>query len=340
MKRTFHTPFSFHVDLDEQSVYALATALLKASPLATNRVRAAGHRHLGGTLTLWSLLLICLVGFFPVSLRAQTIAIDGDPSDWPAVLEKTGYVTAFKIDNNNTNDDQFTGGSSDPDPIARWSWNFGNTNDKGDITNAGAALIGSNLYFFGDRTAINGSAQIGFWFFKGGVAPISGGKFSGAHVVGDILVLSNFTNGGGAVNLGIYKWVGSRGNAGGGTLDFLGTTKTAAVNSRPWDVPRYPTLTLPSTWAYTPKVGTGYVTGSFFEGKINLKDPALNIVDACFTNFLLETRNSSAVNASLQDLAAGEFNVTPKIYTLTPTCLLYTSPSPRDLSTSRMPSSA
>ena len=35
-----------------------------------------------------------------------------------------------------------------------------------------------------------------------------------------------------------------------------------------------------------------------------------------------------------------EFNDEPMVYTHTHICLLYTSPSPRDLSTSRMPSSA
>ena len=39
-------------------------------------------------------------------------------------------------------------------------------------------------------------------------------------------------------------------------------------------------------------------------------------------------------------IAAAMFFVTGSFYERTNTCLLYTSPSPRDLSTSRMPSSA
>ncbi|UYZ60856.1 T9SS type A sorting domain-containing protein [Hymenobacter latericus] len=239
---------------------------------------------------------------------AQSITIDGNPGDWPAVLNQPNYVSSFKVDANNTGDDQFTNGSQDPDPISGWGWSLGNTNDKGDITNAGAALIGSKLYFFGDRTAINGVAQIGFWFFKNGVGPVTvngANVFSGSHAVGDLLVLSNFTDGGGNVNITILKWVGSGGNEGGGSLQTVSASlanANAAVNDQGYPVPSYP------TWAYTPKSGSGYVQGSFFEGFVDLGN--LNL-DPCFTNFLLETRNSPSVNASLQDFAGGAFNTKP-----------------------------
>ncbi len=277
-------------------------------------------RNAGGFLRRWGecccmytkSFLTLVLSFCILQSNAQTITIDGNPADWPAVLS-SGTIVAktFKHDANNTNDDQFTGGSQDPDLISEWSWVLGNTNDKGDISNAGAALIGTNLYFFGDRTAINGDAQIGFWFFLGGVAPsgtgASNSPFSGQHVVGDLLVLSNFTNGGGTVTLRIYEWVGSGGSD--GSLDFLGTTTNAAVNSADYPVPVYP------NWTYTPKFGTGYVTGSFFEGFIDISTLASDI---CFSSFLLETRNSQSTDASLQDFAAGSFNLKPLNPTVTP----------------------
>ena len=43
-------------------------------------------------------------------------------------------------------------------------------------------------------------------------------------------------------------------------------------------------------------------------------------------------------NGNLRDLSAHVADITPA--TIADICLLYTSPSPRDLSTSRMPSSA
>ena len=251
--------------------------------------------------TFWLGCLLLACSLFSARLRAQTITIDGNPSDWPTVLSNTPtYVTTFIRDANNTNDNQFTNGSQDPDLISKWSWSNGNTNDKGDISNAGAALIGSNLYFFGDRTAVNGDAQIGFWFFKNNVGPIAGGSFSETHADGDILVLSNFTNGGGTVILHIYRWTGT----GSGALQFVGTTTSAAVNSTDLTVPPYP------MWTYTPKFGSGYVTGSFFEGVIDLK--VLNL-DPCFTSFLLETRNSQSITASLQDFVGARFDTKPSV---------------------------
>src|ERR1043165_7508202 len=135
---------------------------------------------------------------------AQTFTLDGLPNDWPAILNNASNpAKVFIRDANNTNDNQFTTGSKDPGLISTWGWVLGQTNDKGDISNAGAALIGTKLVFFGDRTAINGDAQIGFWFFQDNVAPIGTGEsnslFSGEHKIGDVLVLSNFTNGGGTV---------------------------------------------------------------------------------------------------------------------------------------------
>ncbi len=111
------------------------------------------------------LFTLCSLIACSSQLLAQP-AINGDPSDWTTVLRNRSFVTAFKRDANNTNDNQFTTGSHDPSLISTWGWSEGNTNNKGDITNAGAALIGSSLYFFGDRTSTNGSADIGFWFLK------------------------------------------------------------------------------------------------------------------------------------------------------------------------------
>src|SRR5687767_9727444 len=87
-----------------------------------------------------TLFLLC----FSTVLLAQ-ITVDGNPADWPAVLNNgVAAVKAFKHDATNTNDDQFTQGSQDDNVMTtKWRWNFGNTNDKGDIQNTGAALIGT-----------------------------------------------------------------------------------------------------------------------------------------------------------------------------------------------------
>ncbi|WP_447951390.1 T9SS type A sorting domain-containing protein [Chryseobacterium koreense] len=251
-----------------------------------------------------SLLLTFL---FSQKIQAQTITIDGQTNDWAAALQSNIYSIHIR-DANKTNDNSFTQGSSDPNLISTWAWENGQTNSKGDISNAAAVLIGNKLYFAGDRTAINGDAQIGFWFFRDGVAPNSNFKFTGQHQIGDILVLSNFTNGGGVANLKIYEWVGAGGSA--GTLNLLGQTSNGFVNSTYQNTPAYP------GWTYqgdnVPSVGTPppnvYATGSFFEGYVDLGTLGIG---TCIGSFLLETRNSASISASLQDFAAGDFNVKP-----------------------------
>ena len=246
---------------------------------------------------------------------AQNITIDGKTDDWAAALNGNP-IKVFVRDANDTNDDQFTQGSQDPDPISAWGWVNGNTNDKGDISNAAAVLIGNRIYFSGDRTAINGSAQIGFWFFTNGTKKNANGTFSPQHSVGDLLVLSNFTNGGGAVQLRIYKWVGSGGSD--GSLNLIATNTNAFVNNSYQPTPVYP------GWTYqgknVPSVGTPapntYATGSFFEGYVDIS-PGSEI-SPCFSSFILETRNSASVTASLQDFVGGLFNVKPLAPSVTP----------------------
>src|SRR5204863_5429370 len=67
----------------------------------------------------------------------------------------------------------------------------------------------------------NGDAQIGIWFFQrplvlggsggGGGSPFLDGITGGAafHKNGDVLILSNFLNGGGSANIQVYKVVAS-----------------------------------------------------------------------------------------------------------------------------------
>src|ERR1044072_9956852 len=125
------------------------------------------------TRIIRNMLLLFVLSFSMTSLLAQTITVDGDPKDWPAVLNGSNAAAkTFLHDATNTNDDQFTQGSQDDNVLpTKWHWNRGSTNDKGDIQNTAVALIGSTLYFCGDRTAINGTAQIGFWFFLNDVFP-------------------------------------------------------------------------------------------------------------------------------------------------------------------------
>ena len=233
-------------------------------------------------------------------------AIDGVAAEWPAAFNGGSVLAKTYVrDADSSNDSQFATGSHDTDPISGsggWSWSLGATNNKGNISNAGAIFQGNRIYFFGDRTAINGDASIGFWFFKNGGVPlgVTDGAFSGSHTIGDLLIVSDFTNGGGVSTIKIYSWNGSG-------VTLVGTSTDARVNSSPIAVPTYTNPENGHSWSY---LASNYPTGAFFEGFIDLT--ALGITDRCFTNFLLETRNSQTINASLQDFVAGAFDAKPR----------------------------
>jgi hypothetical protein len=97
--------------------------------------------------------------------------------------------------------------------------------DKDNITNAYAAAYTVNgellIYFGADRFANDGDAQLGFWFFQENVSLNPNGSFSGTHLVGDILVLANFSQGGSVSTIQVLEWVGTGGNQQGGTLQLL-----------------------------------------------------------------------------------------------------------------------
>ena len=243
-----------------------------------------------------------------VGTNAQTIKVDGNPSDWPAVLEG-GYPYSFVHDANNTNDDSFQAGK-DQDLISDWAWVSGNTNDKGDISNAAAVLINDTIFFMGDRISPSGDANIGFWLFLGGVAKGTEPEFVGEHVIGDLFVRCNFTQGGGTATVRVFEWVGSGGSD--GTLNLLAIDQIqadAVSNATGMLVPVW------NGWAYTPKAGTGYPANTFYEGYIHLNASTGEtgvLPDLCFSSFLLETRNSQSLDASLQDFAGGNFAVAPE----------------------------
>jgi hypothetical protein len=130
------------------------------------------------------------------------------------------------------------GGSKDDLDIPNWEWDTSPVPDKNDIINAGAALYsytGSEIcptghtpgtgdplctrpgdpimYYFLDRfSGGTGDADVGFWFFEGthGLVPSASdptkGTFQGVHTPGDILILSEFTIGGGVST--VVRWLG------------------------------------------------------------------------------------------------------------------------------------
>ena len=257
------------------------------------------------------------LGLFELDNNAVNGAAPGD--DWDNVLLGDGGAS---VDDTGVLADAqgttifTTGGSKDHLDTTQWRHTSGSVPDKDEITNAYAASYiaadGDRIVYFGmDRFAQNGSANIGFWFFQNEMGLNPDGTFSGTpHTVGDVLVLSEFTNGGAVSSINVYEWVGTGGDTN-GTLNLLLSTTAdcdspgltndvacATVNSSPTSAP----------WPYTPKQGPSgiFPTGGFFEGGINLTELFEGAVP-CFSSFLAETRSSPSVTATLKDFVGGSF---------------------------------
>jgi hypothetical protein len=194
-------------------------------------------------------------------------------------------------------------GGTDLDDFSTLTWDNGGAPDKADLLHAYVAVYANNHVFFGaDRYGVTGTTYMGFWLLQNPVTLTWDGRtghFVGNRTVGDILILADFTNGGGKVTVGVYKWMGV-GNLSPMPVDP--NISFAVVNSGPATSP----------WPYVPKSGTPGVfpTGAFVEGGADLG--ALGI-QGCFTNFIAETRSSAVLNSSLQDFVFGALPTKPRI---------------------------
>ena len=260
------------------------------------------------------------------------------PDDWENIFNGTdGAFTDTGIIADPVNATIFRGGQSKDDlDVPGWKHANGSSPDKDDITNAYAAAYTKNgdtfAYFGMDRFDTSGSANVGFWFFQDDVAPVAGGTFSGAHEVGDLLILSEFDEGGTGVTIKVFRWVGTGGDEGGGTLETLfggdtglpadcddigpGDADDVCANVNTANI-----LNAQIPWPYTGKGGQGFTTsdmetGAFFEGGINLD--AFFGEAPCFTNFLAETRSSFEVNSVLKDFVHSEFELCDATIEITP----------------------
>ena len=229
----------------------------------------------------------------------------------------------------NPNSTIFTGGGSkDPIDIDQWAWKdgAGGLPDKDNLEHAFAARYSvpasascpsggaptCELLFFGsDRFDNSGDAQQGFWFFQNpislGSAKSGGGtSFNGVHRNGDILVISDFSNGGTTSTITIYKW----NSAVNGNLELLATSNAAKCTSAaPGDAfcglvnPNNGTV---APWPFLDKSGNAtYLNGEFYEGGINLS--LLGLGNECFATVSAETRSSTSTTATLKDFVLATF---------------------------------
>ena len=178
------------------------------------------------------------------------------------------------------------------------------------------------LFFGADRYDGSGDAHMGFWFFQNqitlGTGKSGGGfTFNGVHEPGDLLILSNFTNGGTVPTINVFQWdpvcLGAgkpaascadknlRRLANPGAAGCLTSSQSdpfcAVVNNATIDV----------AWPFLDKSGNNGVipAGEFYEGGLNLS--LLGLADECFSSVSAETRSSTSTDATLKDFVLGQF---------------------------------
>lgn len=243
------------------------------------------------------------------------------------------------------------GGSKDPNDTGEWASknDAGGLPDKDNLRHAFAsrytatsANCGNDangnplsscdvIYFGSDRFDNAGDAQQGFWFLQNPTqTPPEGacsrkvgggtgfcddsGTVAATHHVGDLLVISDFANGGTHQIINAYKWVASGGDVSTHLQLLAGTdpkTGNAECSVQPVNDPFCGTISpdgTPSPWAFLDKVGnTSFALGELFEAGINLSSPQINLAGECFSTVVSETRSSTSPTATLKDFVIGSF---------------------------------
>jgi hypothetical protein len=227
------------------------------------------------------------------------------------------------------------GGSKDPQDVNQWAWkDAGGLPDKDNLLHSfaaryslppstscpsGGAATCELLYFGSDRFDNSGDAQQGFWFFQNSIAlgsnSVGGGSgFTGVHSPGDLLVISDFSNGGTTSTITVYRWdptcKKTGGTCGDANLRTLATSTNAnCASAAAGDafcglVNATNGTTAP--WPYTDKSGNStYLQGEFYEGGVNLS--LLGLSNLCFASVASETRSSTSTTATLKDFVLGQF---------------------------------
>jgi hypothetical protein len=268
---------------------------------------------------------------------------DGDPTTNDGIIpdecasasDTTGASDVAWVAESDRSASIFTGGGSkDPDDIDQWAWKdgAGGLPDKDNLLHAFAARYpstpeGDVLFFGSDRYDNSGDAHQAFWFFQNEISlgdqPVGGGtSFNGLHAPGDLLVISNFSNGGTTSTITVYEWDPTVS----GNLKQLASSNAAnCANPNPAPtLDRFCGIVNPNTiqmpWTFLDKSGTtvpdgpdpgtapdpnGALQGEFFEGGVNLT--ALNLADRCFASVASETRSSTSTTATLKDFVLGGF---------------------------------
>src|SRR5437899_2468506 len=271
------------------------------------------------------------------------------PTDWGALFDSSGATQPLPqgaLDAHWVNDGPhavtdlttFTTGSKDTLDIANAGWQCtpsGNLTPKDDILHAYSFAIvpqfgprtGHLLVYGGfERFTNNGAGDLGLWLLQDPTVACSSTKgavsFTGAHVVGDVLFVGEFSTGGTVTTLNAFKWVG-------GSSPLMNITATGGADCRTADMTanycsRSNTVSISTPWSTQDKTSgpNTLATAEFFEVGIDLTG-LFGSNAPCINRFIFDTRTSPSVTATLKDYAEGALETCP-----TATILTNVSPSP------------
>lgn len=241
--------------------------------------------------------------------------------DWENINNNTSHVLGSATTGivgdliNSQSDTIFTGGGSKDDlDVSSWLWKTAKVGQpKDDIEHVFAAAYSlanghTAIYFGMDRWDNSGDATAGFWFLQDGTISLNGGRggggthFTGQHMEGDLLIVSDFPNGGAVSEIVIYKWHN------GGLVQDADLTSGASCNPASPGADACAIVNsidgVTSPWGYTNKSNqTTFAHGELLEGAVDLDVIFGSGNIPCFSTFLGETRASTTPSATLSDIS-------------------------------------
>src|SRR6266487_3521906 len=259
------------------------------------------------------------------------------PTDWGALFDASGVTQPLPpgaldahwvVDGPHATTDltTFTTGSKDTLDIANAGWQCtpsGNLTPKDDILHAYSLAIipqsgprtGHLLVYGGfERFTNNGAGDLGLWLLQDPTVACSSTKgavsFTGAHVVGDVLLVGEFSTGGTVTTLNAFKWVG-------GSSPLANITATGGADCRTADVAanfcsRSNIVSISTPWPTQDKTSgpNTLATAEFFY--VGMETTGLFGSNApCINRFVFDTRTSPSVTATLKDYAEGALATCP-----------------------------
>ncbi|MBX7213945.1 MAG: hypothetical protein K1X39_08040, partial [Thermoflexales bacterium] len=224
--------------------------------------------------------------------------------------------TGFQLDGTGSSEDIFVPSTKINQELTQWAVTYGGAPDKGDIVNVMGAvgvhpqtLTETVAYLGMSRTDNSGSTSYGYWLLQhsvvisGGQLYISGTNTLATHTVNDVLVLSDFTNGGDVARIQIFRWNGTTTVP---VYDLNGVNIADCRNAAadPIGCGRSNTGPITVTWPYYNKGVPGYTdtipAGQFFEAGLNLSR-LLQGFQGCYSSLVAFSSASFSDSSTLKD---------------------------------------